>query len=191
MSPTKNPRTRATEVRANLLSAARTLLEREGPSALTVRAVATEAGVAPMGVYNHFDGKDGLLDAVVTDGFRDFSTHIAAVDADASARLLASGHRYREFAVAHPRLYELMFSTECHADDEVAAAAFGVLVDIVRYGQAAGVIRDGDPVALAAQTWACVHGAVSLELTSAHPPFVDAAANYEDVLLLIARGLAP
>nr|WP_202422732.1 TetR/AcrR family transcriptional regulator [Gordonia sp. SID5947] len=173
-----------------MIAAGRRLLEREGAAALTVRAVATEAGVAPMGVYNHFDGKDGLLDAVVTDGFAEFATAVAAHDGDAATRLRNSGRNYREFAIANPTLYGLMFSAECEAEDEVAARAFGVLADIVRYGQAAGVIRLGDATHLAAQIWACVHGAVSLELGSVYPPFIDVAASYEHVLDLIARGVA-
>ncbi|MEE4025760.1 TetR/AcrR family transcriptional regulator [Gordonia sp. PKS22-38] len=190
MSTVKNPRTPATEVRANLIAAARQLLEREGSDALTVRGVAAEAGVAPMGVYNHFDGKDGLLDAVVTDGFREFGTRIAATDSDAAARLLAAGRNYRAFALDYPRLYELMFSTKCTPDDEVATGAFGVLVDIIRYGQAANLIMAGDPDSLAAQVWACVHGAMSLELAESQPPFLDPAENYEHLLLLVARGIA-
>ncbi|MDL9946555.1 TetR/AcrR family transcriptional regulator [Gordonia sp. ABSL11-1] len=190
MSPAKITRTPATEVRANLVAAGRRLLEAKGAAALTVRAVATEAGVAPMGVYNHFDGKDGLLNAVVTDGFRELATRIAATDADASARLLNSGRQYRRFAVSSPTMYELMFSTECHPDDEVAAGAFEILVDIIRYGQAARHIMDGEPYALAGQVWACVHGAVSLELLAPHPPTVDPADNYEALLTLIERGIA-
>lgn len=143
-----------------------------------------------MGVYNHFDGKDGLLNAVVTDGFRELGARIAATDADASARLLNSGRQYRRFAVSSPTMYELMFSTECHPDDEVAAGAFEVLVDIIRYGQAARHIMDGEPYALAGQVWACVHGAVSLELLAPHPPKIDPADNYEALLTLIERGIA-
>lgn len=190
MSPTKSTRTPATEVRANLVAAGRRLLEKKGAAALTVRAVATEAGVAPMGVYNHFHGKEGLLNAVVTDGFRELATRIAATDADASARLLSSGRQYRLFAIASPTMYELMFSTECHPDDEVAAGAFEVLVDIIRYGQAARHIMDGEPYALAGQVWACVHGAVSLELLAPHPPTIAPADNYEQLLTLIERGIA-
>ena len=190
MSPAKGSRTPATEVRANLVAAGRRLLEKQGATALTVRAVATEAGVAPMGVYNHFDGKDGLLNAVVTDGFRELGARIAAHDADASTRLLNSGRQYRRFAIASPTMYELMFSTECHPDDDVAVGTFEVLVDIIRYGQAAKVIMDGDPHSLAGQVWSCVHGAVSLELTSSHPPFLDLSDDYEQLLGLIRRGIA-
>lgn len=187
----RRTRTSAAEVRRLLVSAGRKILERDGVAGLTVRAVAAEAGVAPMGVYNHFDGKEGLLDAVVTDGFVEFRAAIAATDDVPSARLRTSGQAYRRFALDNPVLYSLMFSTECHPTDEVAAAAFVALAEIVRYAQAAGVVRPGDAAELALQVWSCVHGAVALELADAGPPGVDWAAGYEGVLQLIAAGLAP
>ncbi|MGV9713994.1 TetR/AcrR family transcriptional regulator [Gordonia sp. NPDC003424] len=188
---TASTRTPATEVRAALITAGRRLLEREGAAALTVRAVAADAGVAPMGVYNHFDGKVGLLNALVTDGFAEFARMIAVTDADPTARLLESGRRYRAFAIENPTLYSLMFSTECHPDDETAVRAFEALVEIVRYGQAGGTIRDSDPAEIAAQIWAGVHGAVSLELTSSYPPTAEPGRVYADLLELIARGIRP
>ena len=39
---------------AALLASAAELLEQEGPDGLSVRRIAAAAGVAPMGVYNHF-----------------------------------------------------------------------------------------------------------------------------------------
>ncbi|WP_440714064.1 TetR/AcrR family transcriptional regulator [Gordonia sp. FQ] len=203
-SETPRSRTSAGDVRPLLVAAGRRILERDGAAGLTVRAVAKEAGVAPMGVYNHFDGKEGLLDAVVTDGFAEFGAAIATTDAEAAARLVASGVAYRDFALANPVLYSLMFSTTCEAEGRTVARAFDNLVDIVRYAQVGGVIRAGDPVEIAVQVWSCAHGAVSLELAGAEPALSRAGAesgaeafadhgakNYENVLALIVRGLAP
>ena len=60
-SETPRSRTSAGDVRPLLVAAGRRILERDGAAALTVRAVAKEAGVAPMGVYNHFDGNSATL----------------------------------------------------------------------------------------------------------------------------------
>ena len=58
-------RTPSTKIEDRLVAAAFHLLEAEGPEALSVRRVAAEAGVAPMGVYNHFEGgKNGVVDAI-------------------------------------------------------------------------------------------------------------------------------
>ncbi|HEY4993338.1 MAG TPA: helix-turn-helix domain-containing protein, partial [Nakamurella sp.] len=53
-------RTPSRDIELALVDAAERVLVRDGPGAVTVRAVAIEAGVAPMGVYNRFGGKDGL-----------------------------------------------------------------------------------------------------------------------------------
>lgn len=184
-------RTPTAQIRSSLVAAGRAILEDKGPTGLTIRAVATAAGVAPMGVYNHFDGKEGLLNAVVSDGYREFAATIAATDDAPDERLANAGRGYRRFALANPTLYSLMFSKECRPDDEVAANAFLTLTEIVRYGQTGGIIRTGDPHAIALNIWSCVHGAMSLELGASMPEFVDGDTNYEGVIALIARGLTP
>ena len=59
----RRPRTPSADVQRELIAAAEAVLERDGPGALTVRAVAAQAGIAPMGVYNRLGGKDGLPDS--------------------------------------------------------------------------------------------------------------------------------
>ncbi|GGV31282.1 hypothetical protein GCM10010182_63390 [Actinomadura cremea] len=62
-------RTSALAVREALLRAARELLDERGPSGLAIRDIAARAGVAPMGVYNRFGSKDGILNALLEQGF--------------------------------------------------------------------------------------------------------------------------
>src|SRR5689334_17623424 len=88
-------RTPSADVERELLAAAEAVLVREGPGGLTVRAVAAEAGIAPMGVYNRLGGKDGLVDALLIKGFDRLRAALdAAVNDTAepsmSARLIAS-----------------------------------------------------------------------------------------------------
>ncbi len=193
-SPRTASRTPAGDVRGLLLDAALRVLDTHGVRGLTVRAVASEAKVAPMGVYNHFDGKDGLINALVTEGFSQLRKMIGSVvDSDAGVRLNRAGHTYRAFAHKSPTLYRLMFSGQCAPEGEVGEAALGALTEIVRYGQAAGTIRAGEPMDLTLQIWSCVHGAVSLELDGAGPP--DTTNHWEFIyaqtLDLISRGVAP
>ena len=72
-----------------------------------------------------------------------------------------------------------------HADP-----AFEGLLGIVRAGQQAGVIRDGDVQQIAMTIWSTVHGAVSLELALALPAD-EAVPIYEATLATLTRGLAP
>jgi AcrR family transcriptional regulator len=193
----RRSRTPSADVERELLAAAEAVLVREGPGGLTVRAVATEAGIAPMGVYNRLGGKDGLVDALLIRGFDRLR---AACDAtagpDATARFYDCGRRYREFALANRHFYAIMFEDAIpHMFDnpevaEHAEAAFNALVRVVEVSAAAGVIAARDPVEVAQQIWSTVHGAVALELKGLIQT-EDPAATYRASIDTLFRGLAP
>ena len=189
-------RTPSREVEQALVDAAERVLVRDGLAGLTVRAVATEARVAPMGVYNRFGSKEALIAAVLVRGFDELREAVAGdPDPDPVRRLLASGRNYRRFALTRPRHYNAMFgqrptdSVETPELAEHGAAAFEALVEHVRYAVAAGALREGDPYELAQLIWSAVHGAVSLELAGAVLT-PDPEATYEALLRLIVDGLA-
>ncbi|RSM85975.1 TetR/AcrR family transcriptional regulator [Kibdelosporangium aridum] len=71
-------------VRAQLFGAADRILLRDGPSALTSRAVTTEAGVAKGVLHRHFDDFDAFLAEFVLD-------RVERMDAQAAALREAAG----------------------------------------------------------------------------------------------------
>ncbi len=198
--PSESPRgrTRSEDVEQALLAAAEAVLAREGLAGVTVRAVAAEAGVAPMGVYNRFGSKDGLIAALVGRSFDLLREAVADHgEVDPLERLRASGRRYREFALSHPQHYAVIFLNRPgeigHDDPAVeqhARAAFEALVEHVGYGMAQGAIRAGDPVDLAQQIWSAVHGAVALELGELILT-EDPQVTYEHLLELVLAGISP
>lgn len=158
----------------SVLDAAARLLETEGPHALSIRRIATTAGVSPMTIYNRFESKGGVLDALFTRGFERLSAVSGHVhDADRSVpvldRLREGCRRYRSFALEDPGTYALMFD-KAVADFEPSESAhraaercFGNLTLSVSAAQAEGAIVGGDPAEIAQRIWAAMHGAVSLE----------------------------
>ena len=56
------------DLRRALMDSADAILERDGPNALSLRAVAREAGVSPAAPYHHFKDKDELLSAIAREG---------------------------------------------------------------------------------------------------------------------------
>ncbi|MFD6984458.1 TetR/AcrR family transcriptional regulator, partial [Streptomyces sp. NPDC059956] len=56
-------------LRAALLDLAAQLLAAEGPSALTMRRIATAAGCSTTVLYRHFGAKDGIAEALYREGF--------------------------------------------------------------------------------------------------------------------------
>jgi AcrR family transcriptional regulator len=195
--PVRRSRTPSADVERELCAAAETVLVRDGPGGVTIRAVAAEAGIAPMGVYNRLGGKDGLVDVLLIKGFDRLREAIeSGREPDMAARLRSCGIRYRDFALANPNFYAIMFEDAIpreHDSDEVhehAYGAFSALVRNVELAAAAGVIAAPEPVEAAQQIWSAVHGAVSLELKGlVLTP--DAAATYRDIIETLMRGLAP
>jgi AcrR family transcriptional regulator len=99
------------DLRRALVDAARRLLEAEGPTALSLRAVAREAGVSPAAPYHHFKDKAELLDAVAQEGW-DMLEHAmgeAKGRTEGRQQLTALGIAYVCFAREHPALYRVMY----------------------------------------------------------------------------------
>jgi AcrR family transcriptional regulator len=179
-----------------LLDAAGDILETEGPDGLSVRRIAAAANVAPMGVYNHFESKFGIIEALFIQGFerlREALSSIAEIP-DPYDALKEGGRLYRALALAHPMAYQVMFLHPVPGFDpsdaalEVAARAFDSLVAAVQRAMAAGVIADGPPAETAQLIWASCHGWVSLELMGIG--FVaDPAAVFDQGCTALLRGL--
>ncbi len=92
-------------LREAALAAARGMVEAGGHEALSLRKVAEAAGVAHRSLYGHFADREALLDAAAQSGFEDLAAPLAAADSRA-----AFVEAYTRFALANPRLYDLMRS---------------------------------------------------------------------------------
>jgi AcrR family transcriptional regulator len=107
------------DLRRALIDAARRLLEKEGPSALSLRAVAREAGVSPAAPYHHFKDKGELLDAVAHEGWELLDVSLKQASAEAHSvkeRMSSLGVAYVCFARDNPALYRVMY--DCSRDKE-------------------------------------------------------------------------
>jgi AcrR family transcriptional regulator len=195
---TTRVRTPSADMVNALLNSAADILETEGPDALSVRRIAAAAGVAPMGVYNHFDSKNGIVDALFKQGFERLGEALATIADidDPYEALREGGRRYRALALAHPMAYQLMFLRTVPgyeptaAAHEVAFRAFDSLVAAVQRAMAAGVIAEGPPTETAQLIWSSIHGWVSLELLGIG--FVeDQDAGFDRVCTSMLRGLRP
>ena len=191
------------DTRGLILAAALTILTTEGHPALTVRRVATQAGCSTIGVYTWFGGKDGLVDAILIDGFEGFaeSLRTARRRRGPFGVLLAQGFAYRQWALAHPTYYQVMFmqAVPGHVPSDAATIAGLTAFEILRTEicrlQDAGIIahRDADAVAMA--MWGTTHGLVSIEIAQSEPHSqTDNTAlhnrSFQLALALLAKSLA-
>lgn len=112
----KNIRARVRdELTSEIKAIARRQLATEGAN-LSLRAVARELGMVSSAVYRYFPSRDDLLTALIIDCYDELGaaaeTAEAAVDrADLLGRWLATGHGIRDWALAHPAEYALIYGS--------------------------------------------------------------------------------
>ncbi|MEM7360189.1 MAG: TetR/AcrR family transcriptional regulator [Pseudomonadota bacterium] len=158
------------ESRSRILQAASELFLDGGMAALSVRAISKRAGLSTIGIYSHFDGKQGILDALYIEGFERVAEAMDVPPDNHSPkqRVLASTRAYLEVADKYRAHYRLIFGEvdegyqPSAAAQEVAERAFGKLIRGV-----GGVLPESatlsEKQALALEVWAIVHGYVGLK----------------------------
>ena len=154
-----------------ILHAARSIFEREGPDAVSMRRVAIAVGLTPMAIYRHFENRDALLKRISDDSFneiaRDFDVHRAG--SDPIARLLSALRIYLDFALTHPHLFDHAFSVRRddarrYPEDFHArlSPTVNVVHDVVVDAQQRDLLRAGDAWDISMTLWAHVHGLIAL-----------------------------
>ena len=203
------------QLKQSILDAASELFLEKGYEEFSLRQVAERIGYSPTTIYLHFQNKDDLLLAAVTEGFRGFDRHMiqtAAATPEPLQRIRALGRAYIQFGFENPALYRLMFmqrsdffimprlidelNDKAESDDtkiardeaELHITARDLLTDAVREAMKARTIQKGDARIIADALWAAVHGLVSLANS---PLLSDGHANrvVEPLLDMLLKGL--
>ena len=133
-------------VRAELIreitEIARRQLATEGAAGLSLRAVAREMGMVSSAIYRYFPSRDDLLTTLIIDGYNAVGTAVEKAEAacprnDYRGRWLAGCQAVRDWALAHPHEYALVYGSPVpgyRAPDQTigpasrAAAVFGKIV---------------------------------------------------------------
>ncbi|MGQ0798976.1 MAG: TetR/AcrR family transcriptional regulator [Pseudomarimonas sp.] len=154
----------------NILNAASVLFLEGGASALNVRAIASRAGISTIGIYSHFQGKQGILDALYIEGFQRVAKamDVMTAGADPKQAVLKACRNYLDSAEQYEAHYRLIFDNAergyepSEAAKAVGAAAFKVLNDLVAHLLPASASKAKRHDA-AMQVWSVVHGFVGLK----------------------------
>lgn len=133
-APTRSDRRRA-ETRARLLAAARELFAEKGVGATRTGEIAERADVAAGSFYNHFDDKDQVVDAVMTELTEEQGALVDALTRDLAdpAAVVAFAHRhFVRLARVDPHFGQLLIRLD--ASHRVMSQALGprALRDIQR-----------------------------------------------------------
>jgi AcrR family transcriptional regulator len=172
------------DLKEALIEAALKILRSKGPAALTLRAVARQAGVTQAAPYRHFADRRALVAAVAERGFaRLQQTMLDAVgSAPGRAGLRQVAVAYVRFGLENPAEYRVMFGPEVANTEDLpslrrtARPVLGFVAEGIAQLQKAGLVGDGDPHLMAVATWSTLHGLVVLTLdgqTAGVAPDVD------------------
>ncbi|HIW90419.1 MAG TPA: WHG domain-containing protein [Candidatus Corynebacterium avicola] len=153
-------------LRQALVEAAVTMLE-QGDN-FSLRAVAREAGVSQTAPYRHFSDRSQLESAVAAQGFQALGQELLSGGALPSRPedLSEFAVRYVRFALARPRMFGLMFGTECDDRDDDRVRASGALHENLAQ-TLSRVYPDRSEAAIAELStglWAAAHGLACLHV---------------------------
>jgi AcrR family transcriptional regulator len=190
------------DLREALVEAAMRALERQSVEGLSLRALGRTLGVSPRAPYRHFETKEELLAAVAVKGLHAFrerlETRLLAADKSPLMQLQALAETYVTFALERPAAFGVMYARYATLNEgapalvQARAEAHQSSQDIVRRAQAAGLLRDGDPMHIALVLWSSMHGLAVLLTEGQLGRFdrpVDAAKLANMVSAWILRGI--
>jgi AcrR family transcriptional regulator len=136
-----------------------------GPESLSLNAIGKAMGMSGPAVYRYFASRDAVLGALVTDGYAELAAAVQEAAAVAARRaperrLDAVASAYREWALARPRLYGLLFGLrpDGYRDPDAAIEAIdGAMVVLLEaIGAIVGdreVPRTRDPLDAQLRAW--------------------------------------
>ncbi|MEY2475394.1 MAG: hypothetical protein QOG87_709 [Actinomycetota bacterium] len=97
--------------KAEILEAAWELVRAEGLAALSLRDVARTVGMQAPSLYQYFDSKHAIYDAMFAQGYRELLERMVwdDTDKDTRAKLKRRARLFIDFCVEDPARYQLLF----------------------------------------------------------------------------------
>jgi AcrR family transcriptional regulator len=177
-----------TDPRENILAHACDLYLAEGLDGFSMRKLAKSVGVTAPALYRHFESREHVLADVVREAYREFTGYLyrALEGRTPEERLRRAGQGYLEFALEHPRWYQMVFIAPEHigqvgmrtgSDPAGGCAGHATLpedieaqgcaihqfwVDRLRECMDAGLLEPADPTQVGLTLWAHAHGLIRL-----------------------------
>lgn len=162
------------ELRETLVEAGYRVVDSEGAHAVSMRALARNAGVSSAAPFRHFATKEALLDAVAEKAATELGHRLEEAASDCEEALTqfrAMTVAYVRFAAEHPRLFDLIHDRHVawacflgRVDDERRLKLIALIIE----GQNAGLIPEADPELIALTSEALTHGLARM-IADRHP----------------------
>lgn len=143
------------------------ILEAEGPGNVSMRRIAAEVGITPMAIYHHFPNREALLDQVVNTEFEKLAGFFGQTLNRGSfeARLLHMMDGYMDYALAHPRIFDYVFSSPRPGARQFPrdfrarlSPTLNLIADTIASGVRLKKLKRDDISEIAMEFWAHTHG---------------------------------
>lgn len=109
------------EVRQTAIRQALSLIEAEGPEALTMRALAKAVGVDHRALYRHFPDRDAVLADIAAEGYRQLLSAQVLAAESVPRPLQTAFEVYVGFALDRPHLHAVMLTRSRQVMDSHSA----------------------------------------------------------------------
>ncbi|HUB73451.1 MAG TPA: WHG domain-containing protein [Solirubrobacteraceae bacterium] len=166
------------------------IADADGLDAVTLARVAQALGVRAPSLYNHVDGRAGLLRLLSLLGIEELTEALrdAAMGRSGAEALAAIAGSYRAYALAHPGRYAATVRAPAPGDERLAAAAQRAL-DVIVAVLAAWGIAGEEALHRVRVVRSALHGFVSLEAAGGFGLPLDLDRSFELLLATLVAGL--
>jgi AcrR family transcriptional regulator len=177
-------------------AAARLLGASASREAVTLRAIAREAGIAAPSIYPHFADRDAVLDAVVSRTFAELAQACSSAATGATSgveEVRAICRAYAAFASNRPGQYQILFQ---RSPDNLSRTpqpypegirAFELLSGALERMVAEGTSTSTDPTRDAQALWAALHGLATVVPATPGFPWRDATDLLDRLVEALTR----
>ncbi|MDG0980697.1 MAG: TetR/AcrR family transcriptional regulator [Halieaceae bacterium] len=159
-------------LREALIDSAEQAIVDQAAEAMSLRALARNAGVSQTAPYRHFSDRNTLLAAVSERGYQRLisalHSAIDSIDDDAERQVREAARCYVQFAIDNPQLFKLMFGpllqpTLTYPELHARIRECNHLVQtMLSNGIRSGSFREDDIRYLTNTAWAGIHGLATL-----------------------------
>ncbi|HWI71186.1 MAG TPA: WHG domain-containing protein [Baekduia sp.] len=173
-----------------VVAAAAGIADAEGLDAVTLARVAAALGVKSPSLYNHVEGRDGLLRGVALLGLDELAASLraAAVGRSGTDGLQATAQAYRDFVKEHPGRYAAGAVTAPLPGDTAHLAAASAVLDVMTSVLRAWHLSDDDTIHAVRAIRAAVHGFTTLETSGGFGIPLDLDTSFTRLIAALAAG---
>ncbi len=181
------------DLRQQLITATRALVEEKGPDGFSVSEACRAAGVSTAAPYKHFQDRTEILQAVALEGYGEmtagFRQALVGKPPGTIEAIAAVGMAYVAYAAANPEVFRMMFAFKDKSDAmEVSGmSCYGVVLEQIALWKGKTEIDD-EVLKLGFPLWTFVHGLSFLTIDGKATPD-KAMIRPEDLVLDATRRL--